>query len=271
MAGVIGVIMILADRSERRLAHALATVPRLTCAELLTGPLPKRVLVEGRAVPGPDGPLVAPLSGEPCVWARTEAEARINSSEYGRRITAWSHEQPNRFRIKDSTGSVMVSASLLRGAMHDYYVQALKGSVKDSMSFDPPEEPVPAGSIVSVPPDTQPCRDSRQAVTRLRARGMAYGRMAKTPNDPFWMSEHYLVAGRPMTVLAKPVRVEAGVELRAPLVGYAGAVSPRPAELRAIADKNIADNIGFPRHFLKFAAWLVGAAAVFQLLGWLSS
>ncbi len=272
MIGVVGLVLTVINWNDRRLIHALATVPVLTCADLLTGPLPKRVLVEGRTVPGPDGPLRAPLSGRPCVWSRAEAQAYVHDDEWkNKKGVVWHHEQPSFFQLRDHSATVMVSASLLRREWNEYYLNRLKPSMLGFDKWDPPESPTPASSMVTAPPDKQPCHDSRQLVARLGVRGMAYGRMAQKPDDPFWMTERLLTIGQLVTVLAKPVRVDAGVQLRAASFGPVGAAGYRLAQLRTAADAVVADNLGLHRHFLRAAAWLVGVALVLQLLGWVSS
>ncbi|WP_086851191.1 hypothetical protein [Amycolatopsis kentuckyensis] len=50
-------------RERRRIAR----LPVSRCAHV-TGPGPRLCAVEGRTEPGPAGTLIAPLSGEPCVW-----------------------------------------------------------------------------------------------------------------------------------------------------------------------------------------------------------
>ncbi|WDZ93399.1 GIDE domain-containing protein [Nocardiopsis sp. HUAS JQ3] len=78
------------------------------------------VLVDGNAVPGPSGPLVAPYSGTRCVWYRTEVwdHRPAEDSHHERlRVTLVHTEQSEApFRLRDRTGSAWCHP---RGAVTD--------------------------------------------------------------------------------------------------------------------------------------------------------
>ncbi|MEU5265206.1 hypothetical protein [Amycolatopsis sp. NPDC021455] len=95
-------------RRERR---RLARLPVTRCAEV-TASGQRLCAVEGRSSPGPAGPLIAPLSGEPCVWYFSQV-VENTISDGGSTILAWEAGGDMAFAVRDGSGAVLVDGRLV--------------------------------------------------------------------------------------------------------------------------------------------------------------
>jgi hypothetical protein len=89
----------------------IARLPVSRCADV-TGPGARLCAVEGRAGPGPAGPLVAPLSGEPCAWYFSQVEENVSGDGPSTRLV-WEAGGAMAFEVRDESGSVLVDGRLV--------------------------------------------------------------------------------------------------------------------------------------------------------------
>jgi hypothetical protein len=94
-------------RERRRIAR----LPVSRCADV-TGPAKRLCAVEGRAGPGPAGPLVAPLSGEPCAWYFSRVEENVSGDGPSTRLV-WEAGGAMAFEVRDESGPVLVDGRLV--------------------------------------------------------------------------------------------------------------------------------------------------------------
>lgn len=80
------------------------------CADV-TSPGRRLCVVEGRSLPAAQ-PLVAPLSGEPCVWYFSEVVERV-TSDGPSTVLVWEAGGTMPFAVHDKSGSVLVDGSLV--------------------------------------------------------------------------------------------------------------------------------------------------------------
>jgi hypothetical protein len=82
--------------------------------------LPERYAVYGETVPGRDGPVVAPLSGEAAVWYRTTVHSAVSVGDPGLTRTAvlWDETGGDPFGVADGTGTAAVSATILQASTY---------------------------------------------------------------------------------------------------------------------------------------------------------
>ncbi|MBE8516736.1 hypothetical protein ILP97_04245 [Amycolatopsis sp. H6(2020)] len=95
-------------RRERR---RIARLPVSRCAGV-TGPGPRLCAVEGRTEPGTGGTLIAPLSGERCVWFFSQVVENTGSDGDATRLV-WEAGGAMAFGVRDGTGSVLVDGRLV--------------------------------------------------------------------------------------------------------------------------------------------------------------
>ncbi|MCO6011496.1 E3 ubiquitin ligase family protein [Actinoallomurus purpureus] len=113
VAGVPMVFRAYVQQRKRRAMRATATV---TCAEIAEYDEPVVCEVKGTAVPGPDGPVHAPFSGQPCVWHRTKVTVRYTHTEHRdgttetttreRTLHDETHGAP--FAVRDDAGEIII-------------------------------------------------------------------------------------------------------------------------------------------------------------------
>lgn len=92
----------------------------------------RRQAVEGLLAPGPGGPLIAPFSGEACVWYHAELLATVDPGDQGGQTTHVVWQITSALpALRDGTGALLVDSSLLR----DEQVSDL--AVEDSRMREP--------------------------------------------------------------------------------------------------------------------------------------
>ncbi|MCX5129256.1 hypothetical protein [Streptomyces sp. NBC_00347] len=98
----------------RRYRLVLRT-PLLPTAQWRTGSSGQAA--QGHLAPGPAGPLIAPFSGEPCVWYYAELRETFDPGEQGGRTTRviWKLTSAPP-ALQDGTGSLLLDSALLRDA-----------------------------------------------------------------------------------------------------------------------------------------------------------
>ncbi|WP_410612670.1 hypothetical protein [Amycolatopsis sp. lyj-109] len=183
-------------RRERR---RIARLPVSRCAGV-TGPEKRLCAVEGRSEPGPAGPLLAPLSGEPCVWYFSQVVANTTDDGASTRLV-WEAGGAMAFTVRDATGSVLVDGQLV----HPDHASGRTG-------HRPPVRRV-------VGEDVRSARDSAH-LQALIARGV----LSEKSFDRRWWSstlswsvrEYVLPAGEPLHVQGRP-----GIRDGRPLLGAA--------------------------------------------------
>lgn len=116
------------DRQVAALGGALRSAPVLSCADAASRAAggPAVCQLSGAVEPGPDGPLTAPLSGQPCVWYHVRVSARKRGADglsYDRRQHEESSTAP--FRLRDGSGAVLVDP---RGARADFVAERRAGT-----------------------------------------------------------------------------------------------------------------------------------------------
>jgi hypothetical protein len=73
--------------------------------------------VQGNAAPGPAGPLIAPASGEECVWYFTGCGSTTTTASEPRSFdTVWVDGQEP-FAVRDGTGTLLVDSGLLGASL----------------------------------------------------------------------------------------------------------------------------------------------------------
>ncbi len=97
----------------------LLTRRNVRCSVLATEGGPGRVKLTGKAAPGPDGLLTAPLSGTPCVWwwvdtGEDHQAAKAPDDEKRPTIKSESEHSNAPFLLSDDTGSITIPIGDLR-------------------------------------------------------------------------------------------------------------------------------------------------------------
>jgi E3 Ubiquitin ligase len=128
-AGVMAVVRAVSKARRRR---AVAKAAPLTAAQLVAQAPPSGSMgsarpreLTGRAMAGPEGALVAPLSQTPCIWYAIVVQERFQAWRPGplgpvrvERHTTLARHVSGNFELRDETGSVIIDprgADLLLG------------------------------------------------------------------------------------------------------------------------------------------------------------
>ncbi|WP_433180181.1 GIDE domain-containing protein [Actinoallomurus sp. CA-150999] len=101
---------------QQRKRNAMRAAPTVTCAEIAEYDEPVVCEVKGTAVPGPEGPVRAPFSQQPCVWHRSTVTVRYQDTETrdGRTETTTRertvHDQVHGapFAVRDAAGEILL-------------------------------------------------------------------------------------------------------------------------------------------------------------------
>lgn len=230
-------IVLVVAFAEHRRSRRLKLAPVVSCGELnQAGKLPRRVLVRGVLRSGAGGPVIAPLTGEPCAWYQLEIREDPVSEEDPLNITT---RASSTVYLDDGTGWVALSDDMLgtffwdtelrRGAAHGHYGTAHADG-----------------------------EELRPALARLRAVCPApFG--PNTSLDGISVRELHYRDGTAVTVLARPRRSAGGVLLAA---GRGDGSSFRDIkELRREAT-------GERGEYLGFAGGAFAGGLVLYLIGW---
>jgi len=235
-------IAMLVAWQRRRLARRLAQASGVTCGVLGTlDPLPDRVVVSGRAMPGPAGVFAAPVSEQPCVWYRVKlVENRPGAKNRPRTHLA----SPRPIRVDDSTGTVEVPAKAMdRFLVDDDINRGLHVNLVEHAFLDFGAHPA--------------------ALHRLIADGLLPVRK-RTAETGYEIHEMRLAPGAPITVLGRPRRSPDGVVIEGE------GTSERDHEwLRAGADADQRETAATARVLAYAGGPLLVVGALVQALTWL--
>ncbi|MEV5748194.1 GIDE domain-containing protein [Actinoallomurus sp. NPDC052308] len=113
---LLGVAALIWAYVQQRKRDAMLATPTRTCAEIAEYAQPVTCEVKGTAGPGPQGPVQAPFSGQPCVWHRTKVTVRYEHHEQrdGRTVTTTRERTVHDktygapFSVRDATGEIVV-------------------------------------------------------------------------------------------------------------------------------------------------------------------
>ncbi|QLQ35380.1 hypothetical protein [Micromonospora robiginosa] len=202
--------------------HAVAP-----CAALRPGTgLPRRFAVYGRTVPGPDGTVVAPLSGTEAVWFRTIVYSTVSVGDPGLTQTEilWERSAGDPFGVADRTGTAAVTAKLLQASVTDPHL-SLWASTRLPVAH---AAPTPVLTVVSE--ETTSHRRNGRWLQHLVDRGAVPADAARRV-DAVWVVEQIVPAGVELHVIGQPVVLANGLAaLTLPRTGRYLAVSQEPAE-----------------------------------------
>lgn len=246
---VAGVFALMAWGAWRR--HRLvARTPSRPVAQWRAGA--RGPAVEGLLAPGPGGALIAPFSGEACVWYHAELLATVDPGDQGGQTThtVWQLTSAPP-ALQDGTGTLLIDSSLLREEGVSDLV------VEETRTHQPWEWT--AGRFSSawegLPPE---------------ARGLPrYSHYGRLPCEEFSFSERLVREGAPLTVVGgAAVPAAAGlmvVKRRMP----ATIVGPLPrADLLAAFRRTLREERGHAFRFALAGLVLMAVGIPLAVLMW---
>ena len=142
---VVGLLM-LADLRRRA---AIRRVPVSSCQQLRQSRRPSgAAAVAGRAGPGPNGVLRAPLSEEPCLWYRLVVRQRLEAKDQdeGEAMVRYEwqavvdRQLGSHITLSDGTGVVVVEEALFHRDLIDQssIMPVAVGTIDETTDFHPP-------------------------------------------------------------------------------------------------------------------------------------
>jgi hypothetical protein len=234
------------EDAARRL---LAKTPVLSHAALRRADrLPWRVIVEGVTTAGPDGPLIAPLSRQECVWYWVQIlhEYYNPRSESNRTGVSWQRAADDEIRLDDSTGVILVSSDLLWRNL-------------PSSDRSPVESPW-SDSVTS---------GESSGVLALRKLGLeceASYQLQGGNTASMWVEERLIRPGRWIVALGRPQRREGEIVLGPPPLGRSGVTLQTLDEIREASAKNASDTSTVVRGIGIVGLILFGGGLALQML-----
>jgi hypothetical protein len=249
--GPVLVALAVSNGRERRWVSRHAVSP---CAALRTGArLPKQFAVYGETVPGPDGPVVAPLSGAEAVWFRTIVCSTNTVGDPGLTTTTilWERSGGDPFGVADGTGTAAVSAEILQRSTFNSHL-SMWARTRRPVAHP---GPVPVRTVVDegTTSHSRPGPWLRQFIDR----GLVRADAAKHV-DQVKVIEQIVPSGVPLHVIGKPAILDGGVTaLTLPRTGPYLVLSREPAETERML-------AGDRTYGMGCAVWavLVGAASL---------
>ncbi|RKN50727.1 hypothetical protein [Micromonospora endolithica] len=194
----------VSDGRQRRWVRRHAVSP---CAALRPGTgLPRRFAVYGETVPGPDGPVVAPLSGVEAVWFQTIVYSDDSVGDPGLTRTVILHEQSagDPFGVADGTGTVAVTADILQASRADP-----RPSVWARTRLPVADAgPTPVRTVVNE--ETTSHRRNGRWLQQLIDRGAVRPDAARRV-DRVRVVEQVVPPGVPLHVIGQPVILDGGI------------------------------------------------------------
>jgi hypothetical protein len=249
--GPVLLALAVSNGSERRWVSRHAVSP---CAALRPGArLSKRFAVYGETVPGPDGLVVAPLSGVEAVWFRTMVCSIDTVGDPGLTSTAilWEHSSGEFFGVADGTGTAAVSARILQRSLFNGHLSMWARTRRPVESTGP----TPVRTVVDQ--DTRSHRRRGPLLQQFIDRGLVRADAAKHV-DQVKVIEQIVPSGIPLHVIGEPAVLDGGIAaLTLPRTGRYLVLSREPTETERILADDSTYGMGC-------AVWatLVGAACL---------
>ncbi|MFG1675399.1 hypothetical protein [Micromonospora sp. NPDC049282] len=196
------------------------------CAALRPGAgMPRRFAVYGETAPGPDGPVVAPLSGVEAVWIRTTVYSVDTVGDPGLTRTAvlWEQSAGDPFGVADRTGTAVVSADILQASTVDPRLSVWARTRLPVAHAGP----TPVRTVVDE--ETTSHRRNGRWLQQFVDRGEVPADAARRV-DAVRVVEQVVRPGVPLHVIGEPAVLDGGVvALTLPRTGRYLAVSREPA------------------------------------------
>ena len=205
----------------------------------------------GATVPGPEGLVVAPLSGVEAVWFRTMACLTVSSGDPSLTTTRilWQQSGGEPFGVADGTGTVAVSSKMLQWSTYMRHMSG-KARSRDSVGLNGPS---PVRTLVDE--DTTNHRQPGPWLQRLMDHGLVRADSVKDV-DQVTVIEEIVPPGIPLHVIGKPAIHDGRVvALTLPMTGRYLILSREPAETEAVLRADHRSGMG-----CALQAILVGAA-----------
>jgi hypothetical protein len=261
---VVSVVMLVFTLNSNRMLKALQRSPVLTCAELLTGRPPHRVIVRGKAQALPGRSLIGPVSGRDCVWYRLSATYEYRLETRMVRGQLWSYSTSARLSLSDGTGTVEMSEKLLDKTLRPDDFRYDNMLLFKRYHSDPPTQKQLASKTRRR--KNGEVRHSRAVIEELIEAGTDHVDGFKLdPARKVWLKEELIVPDQQMVVLAVPAPEGSGIRLHAPIGGgMAGASARSLDEVRSGTAADAAESGALSPQFLKWGTvtFTVGLAAL---------
>ncbi|MCZ7438190.1 hypothetical protein O7598_17400 [Micromonospora sp. WMMC241] len=255
---VLAPVLLALAVSEGRQHRWVRRHPVSPCAALRPGTgLPRRFAVYGETVPGPDGTVVAPLSGTEAVWFRTLVYSTRSVGDPGLTHTEilWERSAGDPFGVADRTGTAAVTAKMLQASVTDPRL-SMWASTRLPVAH---AGPTPVRTVVSE--ETTSHRRNGRWLQHLVDRGVVPADAARRV-DAVRVVEQVVPAGVGLHVIGEPVVLDGGLAaLTLPRTGRYLVLSREPAATeRALA--------GDRTYGMGSALWAALAGVAFLAVVW---